>query len=355
MEKMYDSPAMMSVFPIYSLMDRQTVFWACVYVCGLWLAVELGFWFVVANIVSPRLNKLAKPDPLENHPGLFLDRIMSVVGELKCYTFEQYFEGFFLGAKFSDIYYDNILSFLAWAVFGKHLKDLHPREAKATRKFVDHLMENYECFRNLQPGSNPNIQHCNFTLQPVPYCHRPLLLYVINGLNEVLCNALCFRLHGFQFLEVGGVTYWIKQGAKTDLPPMMFFHGISPGWSFYVMLIRYMATERTIIMVDLEAVKIKSMCFYMPTVDHFTEHIVHILRRHHIEKVSVVGHSFGTIVAGWVVSRFPEIVSHVTLIDPVSLLLALPDVAYSFVYRKPKSFVEWVLYLMAAREITISH
>lgn len=58
-----------------------------------------------------------------------------------------------------------------------------------------------------------------------------------------------------------------------------------------------------------------------------------VLEKHKLIRVSLVGHSFGSITAGWFVKRYPSAVSHLTLIDPVSLLLALPDVAHKFLYR----------------------
>lgn len=54
-------------------------------------------------------------------------------------------------------------------------------------------------------------------------------------------------------------------------------------------------------------------------------------------------------------SAHPELVCNITLIDPVSLLLALPDVAYNFLYRKPSTMMEYIIYFTASREITISH
>jgi hypothetical protein len=116
-----------------------------------------------------------------------------------------------------------------------------------------------------------------------------------------------------------------------------------------------MEDNRSVFMIDLDAIKINSMVFHMPTPEQFSNKIKILLKRHHVSKVSVVGHSFGTITAGWLVKHQPEIVSHLTLIDPVSLLLGLPDVAYSFLYKKPKSFIEWIIYIFGSRELTISH
>lgn len=114
---------------------------------------------------------------------------------------------------------------------------------------------------------------------------------------------------------------------------MLFLHGISPGWALYMKFVHTLCGKRTTILVDLDAIKIKSLTFHMPSPDAFCANIMDVLVRHGVKKVSVVGHSFGTITSGWFVTRYPHAVSHLTLVDPVSLLLALPDVAYKFLYR----------------------
>lgn len=260
-------------------------------------------------------------------------------------------------AKIEDIYIENIYSFLAWAVCHKRPEELNEKECRTTRKLLNSLLERYPSLRELKPGFNPAVKHTTFSLDRIPYLHRPLLLYVITGLGEVFFNILFLRLHGFQSLELHGVTYWIKQGrVSNSLPPLVFFHGIAPGWSFYALLLKqFERSGRTILLIDLEAIKVKSMRFYMPPIEVFTSAVLHILRRHQIAKASFVGHSFGTILAGWIATRHPEVVSHLTLLDPVSLLLSLPDVAYNFVHRPPTSLMEWMLYLAAAQEITISY
>lgn len=58
-----------------------------------------------------------------------------------------------------------------------------------------------------------------------------------------------------------------------------------------------------------------------------------------------MGHSFGSITAGWFVKANPERVSHMTLVDPVSLLLCLPDVGYTFLYRQPSTVMQWIIFL----------
>jgi len=70
--------------------------------------------------------------------------------------------------------------------------------------------------------------------------------------------------------------------------------------------------------------------------------------------VVVVGHSFGSIIATWLITHRPNLVSQLVLIDPVCLLLFLPDVCCNFLYRSPQSIME-VLIAFVSVELTISN
>jgi hypothetical protein len=48
-------------------------------------------------------------------------------------------------------------------------------------------------------------------------------------------------------------------------------------------------------------------------------------------------------------------VAQLILLDPVCVLLALPDVAYNFLYRRPRTLMETILYYGGSTEITIHH
>jgi pimeloyl-ACP methyl ester carboxylesterase len=275
---------------------------------------------------------------------------------MQTYDIRKYVEGFFHFTDLDEIHRDNMSSFLSWAMFGKESNLLNPKESEQLAEINAHLDDRYSELRNLKPGFNPKVSHCNFSLEPISYIHRPLFFYIAAGISESCFNLFFFRLRGYQSLEMDGLSYWIKQGSQNDsLPPLLIFHGISPGWSMYGMMIKYLDSHRTVILIDFDSIKIKSMKFYMPTINRFAATISKLLHRHQIKKVSLIGHSFGTILSGWLVNHIPENIAHVTLIDPVSLLLAFPDVAYSFLYKKPKTIWEWVIYLAASKEITVAY
>jgi len=133
------------------------------------------------------------------------------------------------------------------------------------------------------------------------------------------------------------------------------FHGITTGWGLYINLIRVLAQNRTVVLIDLEGIKIKSMSFQLPTPEQFANKVHNILKRHKIKRCSIVAHSFGSVSCAWFLRYYPESISHITMIDPVSILLMLPDVAYSFLYRTPSNFFQCIVYFCASRDLTVSH
>ena len=326
---------------------------------AVWTLLEIGFLILVVFVLAPKLH-----EPASNPPEYpcdhkeFILRIFDAVDNLDSYTFEKYVSGFFLGADFNEIHSENVCSWLAWAMFNKSLKDLTKQEHFVLYDTFEESCRRHPELARMPKGFNPNLKHVCMCLERIPYFHRPLFMYVMVSLFEFSMNSLFLRAGGFQRLNIHGTKYWYR-GSNSEVDrgadPVLFLHGISSGWSFYMSMVRALGRDRAIILVDLDAIKVKSLRFSMPSPQQFADAVRLILRRHRIPRVSVVGHSFGSVSANWFVSRYPQLVSHLTLIDPVSMLLAFPDVAYSFIYRIPQNFSQWIIFFAASREITVSH
>jgi pimeloyl-ACP methyl ester carboxylesterase len=75
------------------------------------------------------------------------------------------------------------------------------------------------------------------------------------------------------------------------------------------------------------------------------------------QKFILVSHSYGTVVSTHLLNT-PSIadrIGPVVLIDPVSILLHLPDVAYNFTRRQPVRANEHQLYYFASMDMGVSH
>lgn len=345
------------LFPLLSGTDLDTILAILKGCFFVWFLLEVMFWLLIEFYVGPKLQKMQKPFVIDGCPTQFFQRILDTLDSLgEHYHIDKYIEGFCNQAKVEDVCLENLRAFISWAMFGKHIPSLSESEEQHVNHFMKDLHRRYDVVRNMKQGYNPNVSHCSFTLEPVPYIHRPLLFYILAGFNEFVWNTLILRTNGFRSMQLSSVHYWIKHGPQDSLqPPLLFFHGISPGWSLYLMLIKLMTNDRTVILVDFDPIKIKSMNFFSPSIESYTDSVRQILERHSISQASVIGHSFGSITSGWFVRRYPHLVCHITFIDPVSLLLQFPEVAFSFLYRQPSTLIEWLIYLAAAREITISY
>jgi pimeloyl-ACP methyl ester carboxylesterase len=85
--------------------------------------------------------------------------------------------------------------------------------------------------------------------------------------------------------------------------------------------------------------------------------ISRILASLNIDRFVLAAHSYGTVIAVHMLHS-PDLsprIAAALLIDPIPFLLHLPNVAYNFVYRQPRSANEWQLWFFASRDPDVSH
>jgi pimeloyl-ACP methyl ester carboxylesterase len=110
--------------------------------------------------------------------------------------------------------------------------------------------------------------------------------------------------------------------------------------------------EVGILAIELLAISMRTVMGRAETCIAFAE----ILTSLGIDRFILVGHSYGTVV-GTHLLRSPELgprIAGVLLIDPIPLLLHMPNIAYNFVYRQPRSANEWQLWYFASRDADVS-
>lgn len=84
--------------------------------------------------------------------------------------------------------------------------------------------------------------------------------------------------------------------------------------------------------------------------------ISRILTSLSLSRFVIVSHSYGTVITAHLYndpSLSPRIAATL-FVDPIPFLLHLPNVAYNFVYRKPRTANEWELWYFASRDPDIS-
>ena len=75
------------------------------------------------------------------------------------------------------------------------------------------------------------------------------------------------------------------------------------------------------------------------------------------QKFVLVSHSYGTVITTHLLKSPPisQRIGPIVLIDPVTILLHLPDVAYNFTRRKPMTANELQLHYFASMDMGVSH
>ena len=196
------------------------------------------------------------------------------------------------------------------------------------------------------------------------------------------------RLHGFQhfrlpfsrFLTVfpfrpitfaslkttpsSTLSYWYKPHRSVTRKPIVFVHGIGIGLWPYVNFLAEINkgqsdfSEGQIGIIAIEVMPISArITGEIPNQEVLCTEIMEIVNRHGWDKFELVSNSYGTTIARNLlkISEAAQHVDSMVLIDPVSFLLHLPDVAYNFMRRAPRKANEHQLYYFASTDIAVAN
>ncbi len=162
------------------------------------------------------------------------------------------------------------------------------------------------------------------------------------------------------------LTYWYRPHTSRTRRPVVFIHGIGIGLYPYV---NFLAELDSCLnkgrsgedQVGIIATEIMPVSFRITHTamgkDEMCEEIQAIIKHHRFEKPVLVSHSYGTVIATQLL-KSPTMASQIgpiVLIDPISILLHLPDVAYNFTRRKPERANEHQLYYFGSMDMGVSH
>jgi len=115
------------------------------------------------------------------------------------------------------------------------------------------------------------------------------------------------------------------------------------------------SSGRTALLFEAPHISVNVHAYQPPTRVETVDAIEAICDTHGLKSVVVMGHSFGSIIAGWLATAKPTLVAQAVFVDPVCFLLCLPDVCYNFLYRPPKSLLEYAMHYLFSRESSINN
>ena len=291
------------------------------------------------------------------------------------------------------------LEFFAWAFLNKGSCD--PDDDEELEEYVTRTELVLGRKLELGRGSATSLR---VTLDAVKTVYRPLFWYLVSGTSarssyhtksDFQCvfvvdstTYLRLLLTGFHFHRLAfeqfftifplrpftlfsqerspakTLTYWHRPHTSKNRLPLLFIHGIGIGLYPYVNFLNQINESRKhdkdgdigIIAVEIMPVSFRITGAALEK-DEMCNEILQIVQRHGWDKFILASHSYGSVVCSHLMHspKTSKLVGPVVLIDPVSILLHLPDVAYNFTCRPPKRANERQLWFFASTDQGVAH
>ncbi|KAG6003188.1 hypothetical protein E4U21_002265 [Claviceps maximensis] len=309
----------------------------------------------------------------------------------KCITHtsqpEEYIRWWFLGADIEDIRHDNLREFFLWAFFDT---DMQAQSSKYICQDVWHELEEYivltekQLGRSFCKGRGP-AKCLRLTFDDIPSTYRCLpwycIMFTIDMFTHVALSWNGFRYYARSFdtslatfpprpqewlakcrspePELG---YWFKPHSCPAQRPLVFWHGIGIGlWTYVPFLIQLgnSAQGGSVGLIVPEVLSISSRLTQPPPrKDELLQMIGKVLDHHRQwDTFTLVSHSYGSVLTTHMLHSpvIQQRIASIVLVDPVTILLHLPHVAYNFTRRPPKRANEWQLWYFASTDLGIAY
>ncbi|KAI5481007.1 hypothetical protein MNV49_006193 [Pseudohyphozyma bogoriensis] len=309
--------------------------------------------------------------------------------------FRDFLRLWFHNCEFDDICRLDMAEWLAWSLYGQPLDEL-VAEREAWEKaghpplhvdgepdidedgldiegdklgLVEHCVELVEAraARIFPPGRNVDVKVIRLTLDRVRVISRPLILYVfVWSLQKVvITNA---RRKGMQEKTEGNFRYLIRtppgwtpdRDGPESKRPLLFIHGLGMGMAQYATLVNHLATspvfkDRPLFFLVQPHI---SMSFFSkgylhpPNQKSLSADVKRVAVRNGFDKsgMTVLSHSNGTMVHGWLLKEIPEMITRSCFVDPVCFALWEPYVCYNFLYASARTPIEYLMRYFVSRE-----
>lgn len=336
------------------------------------LLAELAYWIILRRFEARLAHPALHPsDTREERQALFEKCLQNIPDP------DSYLRLWALGAERGEIKRDNVRDFLLWAFFDRD----GPEDARATDDIEEEL-EGYIARTEkllgypLEPGRG-QARHMRLTFDAVSTRHRSLIWYIavafVDSTTHLRMLWSRFQYHSvprqhhlahvFPPRPVAALapslaspsdrlSYWYRPAAHETTLPIVFLHGIGIGMYPYVNFLSELPATSSILALEILPISMRLTRTNILAKSEFLRQFREILDHLKIDRFVLVGHSYGTVLSGHVLQDhiMGEMVEGVVLVDPVCLLLHLPDVAYNFTRRMPTTANEWQLWYMASMD-----
>ncbi len=326
------------------------------------VALSYGLLEVIFQLLCRwQLRMLQKRSPVAPYPNSnnrayikrVLDLLVNMHGENSSEELKKFLSGWCLDAPFDECRKGNVEEFLAWAMWGKDARDMDAHEAADVNVFFDRIERDHDVV--LPPGYNDEVRCARLSLEDVEYIPRPLPLYIVLRLLHLFKHLVLVMMGFRKRKDSNGTKFYERPGCGE---PLLFLHGIAPAQTlFYLPLLFFgvlsgdTSAERPVIIIENKTVGMQ-LHPTPPSEKEVVDCVEFALRG---QKATLLSHSLGSCAATWIVREHSSLISKLVLLDPVTIYLSLPAVAVNFVYSKPSSFTECVIYFFASTEMHVNY
>ncbi|KAL8871383.1 MAG: hypothetical protein Q9174_002768 [Haloplaca sp. 1 TL-2023] len=276
----------------------------------------------------------------------------------------------FKGAPLSDICREDLKQFFCWSFLNKEKYGL--LDDSELEDYVSQFEKRLG--RDLMSGKG-NAIPLRLTMDPI--------IFAVDVLTHVYMLFYSFRFYRLplkRFFTVfpprpltlltkhttpaQTLSYWHRPHTSRSRLPVLFIHGIGIGmWTYAPFLAELSKTkdrpnqgETGLIAVEIMPISFRITHAALSR-DEMKDEILKIVRSHGWTRFVLVAHSYGSVIATHLLQdeMFSTMIEAVLLVDPVSILLHLPDVAFNFTCRQPMEANEHQLYYFASMDMGVAH
>ncbi|KAK8000529.1 hypothetical protein PG990_013129 [Apiospora arundinis] len=302
--------------------------------------------------------------------------------------FDRYLRLWFLGADPAEIRRDNVRDFVLWAFFDRRPGAESEDEAAECAGYLDIIEQRLG--HELTPGRG-SAQSLRLTFDDIETRYRSFIWYILIGIVDIGTHVQLawrgFEYHSLPVAKFASVlpprmqsfftrnrsashelSYWLRpHTAGKDKQPIVFLHGIGVGlWtyaSFLSSVGKSQKGDKGEGQVGIIALEIMPVSFRLTEAPlgklDFLDEMERVLAAHPdwSDQFVLITHSYGSALATHMLHspEFGARINSVVLIDPVTILLHMPDVAYNFTRRRPRGANEWQLWYFASTDPGTAH
>ncbi|KAK0518624.1 hypothetical protein OC834_007669 [Tilletia horrida] len=285
------------------------------------------------------------------------------------------FSNWFFCSSMDEVQRGNILEWLAWALLESKVEEIE-RDEEAMELLNDCIDAMETRLRwNFPAGKNKAVTCVRLSIDPVRVMSRPLGFYLLTNTYTFLVEQFIRRVHGVQKLRFGRTDFLIvppKPRAPGDDPealPILFLHGLGIGIGQYRFFLRHLVRHKpgAIIVVQphISAQLFDANFLRPPLRDELTRDVRACIEATRIgyppstspsasPSYTIISHSNGSMVHGWMLRAMPGWFKRNVLVDPVCFRMWEGAVCNAFVYRSWSSAIEVLLGYIVSREIGVA-